>query len=78
MSKNKPVDAQWEPVKGKPTFLDLLSECARNTCAYAAVNLILFYWQQNGLLAPSAATPAMWVCALLTGVSLGKAIAKSV
>lgn len=75
-SKSKPMDAQWEPVKGKPTTLDRIQACAKSVCLYATINLVLFYWQQSGLLADKAATPAMWVCALLAGYQLGKCIAR--
>lgn len=75
-SKSKPMDAQWEPVKGKPTILDLVQDCAKHVGLYAALNLVLFYWQQAELLADKAATPAMWVCALLAGFELGKCVAR--
>lgn len=73
-SKAKPMDAQWQPVK--PNTLDKLQDCAKSVSLYAALNLVLFYWQQKGLLATQAATPAMWVCALLAGFSLGKCVAR--
>lgn len=75
-SKAKPMDAQWTPVKTKPTALDLAKDCAKSVSLYAALNLVLFYWQQNGLLADKAAVPAMWVCALLAGYALGKCVAR--
>lgn len=75
-SKAKPMDAQWAPVKKKPTVLDLVADCAKSVSLYAALNLVLFYWQQKGLLATQAATPAMWVCALLAGYRLGVCIAR--
>lgn len=75
-SKAKPMDAQWAPVKTKPTALDMLTDCAKSVSLYAVLNLVLFYWQQKGLLATQAATPAMWVCALLAGFALGKCVAR--
>lgn len=73
-SKSKPMDAHWEPVK--PNALGRLQDCAKSVSVYAAANLILFYWQQAGLLADKAAVPAMWVCALLAGYQLGKCVAR--
>lgn len=73
-SKSKPMDAHWEPVK--PTTIDRLKDCLSRMSVYAAANLILFYWQQAGLLADKAAVPAMWVCALLAGYQLGKCVAR--
>lgn len=77
-SKSKPMDAQWAPVKTKPTTLDLAKDCAKSVSLYAALNLVLFYWQQAELLADEAAVPAMWVCALLAGYALGKCVARGV
>lgn len=75
-SKSKPMDAQWEPVKGNPTPLDRLGECAKSVSLYAALNLVLFWWQQAGYLDSKAAVPAMWVCALLAGYQVGKCITR--
>lgn len=60
----------------KPTTIDLAKDCAKSVSLYAALNLVLFYWQQKGLLATQAATSAMWVCALLAGYQLGKCVAR--
>lgn len=43
-------------------------------CPYAGLNLVLFWWQQAGLLADKAAVPAMWVCAILMGAGIGRCI----
>ena len=75
-SKSKPMDAQWHPVKSKPSFMDLVKATAKEVSLYAILNLVLFIWQQKELLASSAAVPAMWFCALLGGLSLGKCLAR--
>lgn len=75
-SKSTPIPARWEPVGKRPTALDKLKDCARRVSIYAIANIVLFWWQQADLLADKAAVPAMWVCALLGGVELGKCIAR--
>ncbi len=62
--------------KRKPTALDLAKDCVKSVFLYATLNIILFIWQQKGLLESSAAVPAMWVCALLAGFALGKCVAR--
>lgn len=71
-SKSKPMDAQWEPVKGNPTPLKRLEVCAKRVGLYAVLNIVLFWWQQAGYLDGKVAVPAMWVCALLAGYQIGK------
>ncbi len=72
-SRNKPVDARWEPVpENRKPFS--IRECVFRVCPYAGLNLVLFWWQQADLLADEAAVPAMWVCAILMGASIGRCI----
>ena len=68
--KEKAVDAQWEPIK-VVTSMDKLISCAKWAGLFGAINGLLFYWQQAGLLASKAAVPSMVVCALLAGLSIG-------
>lgn len=77
-SKSKPMDAQWEPVKAAPGLMDQLKYCAQKITVYAIANLVLFVWQQKGLLDSSAAVPAMWICALLCGVAIGRCMVRGV
>lgn len=69
-----PAASQWP--ERKPSPLTLVKQCAKRAGLFAVLNLVLFWWQQADLLADQAAIPAMWVCALLGGVELGKCIAK--
>lgn len=78
-SKSKPLDAAWHPVPTKETpAMSRLKICVKSAGGYALMNIVLFVWQQKGLLANEAAVPAMWICALLAGYQLGKCIAKGV
>lgn len=65
-SRNKPMDARWEPFN--------IKECVFRVLPYAGLNLVLFWWQQADLLADKAAVPAMWVCAILMGAGIGRCI----
>ena len=44
------VNAQWEPVKPAPDFMEKLKQTAKDVCLYAVLSVILFDWQQTGRL----------------------------
>lgn len=69
----KPVNAYYQPVK-ETNGRKHLESCVKWVALFAVLNLVLFYWQQKGLLADSAAIPAMWVCALLGGCGIGATV----
>lgn len=75
MTYEKTAAIALNPVR-KPSPLSLAKRCAKRVWLFAVLNLLFFYWQQADLLADQAAVPAMWVCALLGGVELGKCIAR--
>lgn len=69
-STNKPMDAEYEPVK---TWYDeKIVNCAKWFLIFAGLEYLVFYWMQTGQMAESAAMPSMIVCALLAGISVGK------
>ncbi len=68
----KPVEAQWEPAKPEPNFIEKLTECAKGVCLFGGLSFLVFYWEQAGLMAESIAVPAMCVCTALVGWSIGK------
>lgn len=72
-SRNKPMDARWEPVPENRKPFNI-KECVFRVLPYAGLNLVLFWWQQADLLADKAAVPAMWVCAILMGAGIGRCI----
>ena len=72
-SRNKPMDARWEPVPENRKPFNI-KECVFRALPYAGLNLVLFWWQQADLLADRAAGPAMWVCAILMGAGIGRCI----
>ena len=70
----KPVDAQWEPTKPDPNWLDSLKACVKHAAIYGGLSLLVFYWQQAGLMDSSVAVPTMCICTALAGVGVGKNI----
>jgi hypothetical protein len=71
---SKPVEAQWEPVKYAPTWMDNLKACAKSVMLFGGLSALVFYWQQAGLMASSIAVPTMCVITALAGVGIGKSI----
>lgn len=74
--ESKAVDAQWEPAKPAPNWLDNLKACAKGVGLFAGLSALLFYWQQTGQMETSAAFPSMLVCFALAGFSVGKIAAR--
>lgn len=68
-------EANWEPVPHEPTQIEIVKACAKGVALFGGLNLLIFYWQQAGLMASSIAIPSMCVCAALAGLSVGKNIA---
>ncbi len=69
-TKENIVDAEWHPVKPH-TFTDTLKGCAKWALVFGGLNMLIFYWQLNGLMAESIAVPSMWVCCALAGYGVG-------
>lgn len=66
----KSVDAECHPVKPR-NFMDSLMECVKWAVTFGGLNMLIFYWQQAGLMADSIAVPCMWVCCALAGYGVG-------
>ena len=73
---NKTVDAQWEPARPEPNWMDNLKACAKSVLLFGGLSLLIFYWQQLGLMAPSIAVPSMCVCTALAGWGAGRTVRK--
>ena len=73
---DKATDAQYEPARPAPNAMDHLKAAVKNTLLPSSLCLLIFYWQQTGLMASTAALPSMLVCMLVTGVNIGKAVTK--
>lgn len=69
----KPMDAQWEPVKQR-NWMDDLKDCVKSSAIFGGLNLLIWYWQTSGLMDESIALPCMLVCAALFGIGLGKCL----
>ena len=74
--KEKPIASQWQPPKPVPNWFDRLKDCAKRTVLFSGLCILIFYWQQTGLMESAAAVPSMLACMLFAGVNIGKSIAK--
>jgi hypothetical protein len=70
----KVTNAQWEPVKPDPNWLDSLKTCAKHIAIFGGLSFLVFYWQQAGLMDSSVAVPTMCVCTALAGIGVGRNI----
>lgn len=68
-------DAEWHPTKQR-TLMDNLADCMKSTMLFGGLNVLIWYWEIAGLMDESIAMPSMLVCAVLAGVSVGKAIGR--
>lgn len=73
---DKAAPAKWEPVKPDPNWMSRLQAGAKSALLFGGLGALFFYWQQTGLMDPAAALPSMIVCALLTGLSIGRTATK--
>lgn len=71
-SVEETASSSWEPVKPQPNWMDKLKACAFGVLTFGGLAMLLFYWQQAGLMASEAAVPSMCVCTALAGWSIGK------
>ena len=70
--EEKPDKSQWEPVKPAPDSMEKLKQMAKDVCKYAALSLILFWWQQTGRLEETTAWYSLLVCVGMVFFSVGK------
>ena len=68
----KPVESLWEPVKPAPNFMDKLKQTAKDVCFWAAISLVLFYWQQTDRIEVTTSWYALLVCVGMVFFSVGK------
>jgi hypothetical protein len=54
--------------------MDSLKGCAKSVMLFGGLSVLVFYWQQAGLMAESIAVPSMCVCTALAGLGVGKNI----
>ena len=71
-SKQKPVEALWEPVKPAPNFMDKLKQTTKDIALYAVLSMVLFYWQQTGKIEYTTAWWALLVCVGMVFFAVGK------
>ena len=71
---DKAVDAQWEPARPEPNWMDNLKACAKAVLLFGGLSFLIFYWKQTGLMAESIAVPSMCICTALAGWGAGRNI----
>lgn len=65
-------DAEWETVPAvNETTVNLLG-CVKHAVLFGGLTLLLYFWQQSGLMDASVAVPSMLVCSTLAGWGVGK------
>ena len=70
--KEAPAEAQWEPVKPTPNYMDKLRTSVKDTALYAVMSAILFWWQQTGRLEETTAWWALLVCVGMVFFTVGR------
>ena len=70
--EEKAVNAQWEPVKPAPDFMEKLKHTATDVGLYAVLSMILFYWQPTGRIETTTSWYALLVCVGMVFFSIGK------
>lgn len=69
----KPIEKPAEEAPmDKPNWHTRLMMCVKHSWVFGAVSMLVFYWQQVGLMDSAAAVPTMYACALMLGLSVGK------
>lgn len=71
---DKAVDAQWEPARPAPNWMDNLKSCVKWVGTFAFLSCLIFYWKQTGLMAESIAVPSIAVCTALAGFGAGRTV----
>ncbi len=69
---NKALDAEYEPARPEPNWMDNLKSCAKSVLLFGGLSFLIFYWKEAGLMAESIAIPAIAVCTALAGWGAGK------
>lgn len=70
--KGKPLYGCQKPVKPIPNFMDALKQTTKDVCLWAALSLVVFWWQQTGKLEEQTAWYALLVCVGMVFFAIGK------
>ena len=70
------MNAQWEPAKPNPNWLDKLKDCAVLTVPFSGLTMLVFCWNEAGLMADSIAIPSMLFCACVAGLGIGRVVSR--
>ena len=67
------VEAEWHPIKER-TWMDDLKDVAKSTAIFGGLNVLIWYWEIEGLMDHSIALPCMIVSAVMAGIGIGKVV----
>lgn len=70
--EEKPVNAQWEPVKPAPNYMDKLRTSAKDMSLYVVLSVILFWWQQTDRIDETTAWYALLFCVGMVFFTIGR------
>ena len=70
--KDKPVEAQWEPVKVNHTEIEKIKACAKDALLYGGLSSVFFYFQMSDQMSITASMICICTCVLLGGIKIGK------
>lgn len=71
--EEKSANAQWEPEKPTPNYMDKLKTSAKDMALYVVLSMILFWWQQSGRLDETTAWYALLFCVGMVFFTIGRA-----
>ena len=71
---SKAVDAQWEPARPEPNWMDSLKNCVKWMGIFGGLSFLIFYWKEAGLMAESIAVPCIATCTALAGFGAGRSV----
>ena len=70
--EEKLVNAQWEPEKPAPNYIDKLKTSAKDMALYVVLSMILFWWQQSGRLDETTAWYSLLFCVGMVFFTIGR------
>lgn len=71
-AKHEAMDAKYEPMEKKHSDMDRIVDMTKWVCICGGISMLLWWFENNGLMELEAAYPCIVGCALLAGFGVGK------
>ena len=71
-AKHEAMDAKYEPIEKKHSDMDRMVDMTKWVCICGGISMLLWWFENNGLMELEAAYPCIVGCALLAGFGVGK------